>query len=251
MTTRVMSSEAASREPGEREPVTSEVVCPTFSPATSSASTGVVPAVPATVEARSAWFAGIAADESLAIAQLASLGGRVERLGEPFVSVLTGEVGAAELTRGQRSNEVVYHDYSLAGTLCEFMPLPFVLACQVNGRLVRPPKGQLVEWRPRLLAQAGLILLPEVRLRPLIEGVTESTRLAYEGVRLLFGCRWYLEPGTPVPYSAGFIETWCGIPRAKAVAAREYLRRYVLGQVATVACGRPKELQLFMPMEVA
>jgi hypothetical protein len=130
------------------------------------------------------------------------------------------------------------------------MPLPDVLACQVNGRRMRLPAGQLIEWRPRLLYKAGLIALPHVRLRPLLEDVTEYTRIAYEGAKLLFGCRWLLEPGESVPYSAAFIQTWCGISKAQAVAAREYLRRHVLRLVGTVPCGRPKEMQMFLPLEV-
>ncbi len=93
---------------------------------------------------------------------------------------------------------------------------------------MRLPAGQLIEWRPRLLHKADLIVLPEVWLPPLCADVTESTRTAYEGAKLLFGCRWLLEPGEPVPYSATFIQTWCGISHAQAVAAREYLRRNVL-----------------------
>lgn len=254
---RVMSSESTSTkntstkrldsEPGNTKSGSSSA---TASRTVSYGTGGVLPAVPTTVEGRSAWFAAIARDEELAILQLAALGAHVSRLGEAFSSLINGEIGAAELTRGQRSNEIVYHDRSLAGTVFEFMPLPFALACQVNARLVKPPVRQLIEWRPRLLDKAGLIVLPEVRLLPLLDGVTEETRMAYEGVKLLFGCRWYLEPGTAVPYSITFIETWCGITRAKAVAAREHLRRYVLREVETVACGRPKKMQLFLPREL-
>lgn len=247
----VKSPEKISTEPlkGEYESAETKPLSPTITATYSPA--GVVPAVPATVEGRSAWFAAIAADEELAILQLPALGAQVSGLQEAFASLITGETGAAELIRGERSGEIVYHDRSLAGTVYEFMPLPFVLACQVNARPVKPPVRHLIEWRPRLLAKAGLIGLEQVPLWPLLEGVTEYTRLAYEGVRLLFGCRWYLEPGTPIPYSISFIQTWCGITRAQAVAARSYLRRFVLREVGTVACGRPNEMQLFLPRGTA
>jgi hypothetical protein len=252
MTTEVISSESLTTEPAlPAEAVRSAAAQPRHhSNVRLGSGLGAVPPVPTTVERRSDWFKQIACDEALAITQLTALGGHVDGLEEPFASLLTGEVGVAELVRGQSSAEIVYHDRSLAGTRCEFMPLPDVLACQVNSRPLRLPARQLIEWRPRLLHKAGLILLPEVRLRPLTEGVTDSTRIAYEGARLLLGCRWLLEPGESVPYSAAFIQTWCGISKAQAVAAREYLRRHVLRLVGTVPCGRPKEMQMFLPLEV-
>jgi hypothetical protein len=250
MITKVISSETVTTDPSPVEAGRSEATQARLHSSVPLAGLGVVPPVPTTVEGRSAWFKQIASDEALAIAQLTALGASVERLEEPFTSLLTGEVGAAELVRGQSSAEVVYHDQSLAGTRCEFMPLPQVLACLVNSRPLRLPKGQLIEWRPRLLHKAGLIVLPDVRLRPLLEEATEYTGLAYEGMKLLFGCRWLLEPGEPVPYSAAFIQTWCGVSNAQAVAAREYLRRHVLRLVGTVPCGRPKEMQMFLPLEV-
>ncbi len=203
--------------------------------------------VPSTRAGRNGWFSAIARDATLAVAQARALGGDVLALDSAFASLLTGEAEAAALVRS-RSGEVVCRDHSVPGTKSVYTLLPELLASQVGRDLVKLKRNQLVEWRIRLVAQAGLIDLPYVELRPLPPGLTEAVEAAYEGLRLLIGCRWFLEYGEPTPFSASFIESWCGVTRWQATDARDALRRHgVIREVGLVPSGKPRQTQLFLP----
>jgi hypothetical protein len=100
----------------------------------------------------------------------------------------------------------------------------------------------------RLLALAEVITLPEIQLRALPGAVTPATVRVHEGVRVLFGWRWYLDSGLPIPYTASFIFGWCGVTRWQAVSARALLRRHVLCEVGRIPTPNfPRETQLVLP----
>ncbi|MEJ7791949.1 MAG: hypothetical protein WKF65_08270 [Gaiellaceae bacterium] len=201
---------------------------------------------PPDVASRRSWFRLIAADVPLSVTQCRSLGASISGLDEKFPSLLTAEEDAANLEKGKRTGEVVYHDRSLAGTRYEYLTLPEVLASQITKpRKLKP--NQLVEWRIRLLAKADLITLPPISLRPLPEGATPATTLVYQGLVLLLGCRWFLAPGEPIPYSASFIVEWCDVTPWQAVSARECLMRHVLDPVETRPSRFPRPTQFFLP----
>lgn len=191
----------------------------------------------------------LARDATLSIAQTRSLGANVSALETAFDSLLTGEPQSASLVRGQ-TGEVVCRDRSEAGTYFVYTTLPELLASQVAGCPTKLRKNHHVEWRVRLLAHADLLELPAVDLRPLPPGMRPHVEVVYEGLRLLFACRWFLEYGEPAPFSATFIQTWCGVTEFQARDARDVLGKHVLRGAGTIPSGRPSPTRLFLPMEV-
>jgi hypothetical protein len=207
----------------------------------------LLPPLPPDRASRSEWFGEVAREATLSVAQVRSLGSDVAGLRAPFRSLISGQRVAASLERSQ-SGEIVCRDRSAAGTECVYTTLPALFASTISHTCRRLPRNQHIEWRVRLLANANLIDLPAVRLPGLPAGLCQHVLKVYEDLRVLFGCRWFLEPGEPVPFTASFIEGWCGVSTFQARDARDALRQYgVIREAGALRSGRPFPTKLFIP----
>ena len=92
-------------------------------------------------------------------------------------------------------------------------------------------------WQARMLADLGLLAVPEIPFAPAPASVPPAYRDVYEKVRLLFALRSMTRVGMEAPLTPHFLASWCGIPVALADAARDHL--YATGLIRRVAkCGR-------------
>jgi hypothetical protein len=127
-----------------------------------------------------------------------------------------------------------YSDYALAD----------VMAARCFGRTMRLSPSQLATWQIRLLVEVGRIAPYPVVMRPLPEGVSDSTRRVYEGFRLLLGCKWRYSPSEPTAFSRDFARAWCGLA---ASAVQEAIRELHVGLGIIRIVGQHRNLRLWLP----
>jgi hypothetical protein len=205
-----------------------------------------LPPLPATTrEERSAWFKEIARNEELALAQVRSLGLEVSGVGELTECLLHPGRFEAKLTRG-RNGEIVYR------CSCEgqdrFFTLPELAASHATGERIELTRIQHPDHRMRLLARAGLLVLPEVPVVPLEPAEPAFLKPVYDGFHDLLRCRWAYAPRSPVPFSRTFAQTWCGLPRDHVDAAIARLRqRNYMRVVGEQPSGRFRPMNLYLP----
>ena len=108
-------------------------------------------------------------------------------------------------------------------------------------RKLRPPEH--ATWARRLLVELGLASPAPVLLLPLPASASSTLRRVYEGVRLLFGCRWLGTYGAPAPLSWRFLGAWCGLNERTAGAALNQLLRFDVLRPS----GRYRRMTLFLP----
>ena len=154
-----------------------------------------------------------------------ALGIRRPALGVAFESLFDPPC-KAYLQRG-KNGESVYHDLAQSGTKHEYLTLPSLLASKIQHRPVKLRDSHHVEWHVRLLVGAKLLAAAPVDLPELPDLARHGDVPAvYEGLRLLLGCRWILEPGKPVAYSGTFVAAWCAVSRSAAANAVQTLRAF-------------------------
>lgn len=159
---------------------------------------------------KSDWLRQLGANEDIATHLMRVLGRRVAGLDLPFECLLHGGCFVT-LTRG-RNGQIVYHDRSLASRKREFQTIPELAAARFMAEPRRLRPLQLALWSVRLLHEGGLIRLPLVTVPAIPQASRNCVHRAREGFELLVRCRWFLDPGEPVAFSRGFVESWCGIP---------------------------------------
>jgi hypothetical protein len=179
-----------------------------------------------------------------------SLGISVSALDQPFTSPFNRE-SAATLTKA-RNGDVVYRDSSLAHLKREFQTLPELAAALHSRKLRRLRPLLLALWRVRMLFEAGLIQIPFVEVPQLEPGSTAGANAARSGFELLIQCRWFLEAGTPVPFTRAFAEAWCPLePRESRRAIYTLLQQGVIVKVDQIASNFRNATHLYLPGEMA
>jgi hypothetical protein len=189
----------------------------------------------------------VARDEEITLHLARQLGLQVVTLDEPFPCVLH-EGCFVTLTRG-RNGEIVYHDPTLAPLKRQFQTLvELAVAVKTGTQPKRLRPLQLALWRLRLLYEASLIQLPTATVPTVAPGSPAHVRQARDGFDLLIRCRWFLDPGEPVPYTRGFVELWCAIPKHETrTAIFELLRQGVIVKVGEIPSGYPRPAHLYRP----
>ncbi len=133
-------------------------------------------------------------------------------LGRAFRCVLPGhdeDRPSAALYRNRAGN-IVYVDFHAPDPALKVLALAEVYAAQRWGKVERLSGQQYALWTLRLLVEAGLVAPAPVPLPPLPPGARPAVVKVYNGLRLLFGCRWLHTPGAPAPFSWRFGAAWCG-----------------------------------------
>jgi hypothetical protein len=168
-------------------------------------------------------------------------------LGEPFLCVLPCHVErrpSAALWR-DRDGCIQYHDFHGEGEL-EWLTLSEVFAGRISGRVRKLHGVEGAVWMARLLNDAGVIELPNVkRVAPLLSlDAPAAVRRIANGFDLLRRCR-ALHDGAaaPAPFSWRFASSWCTMGERQAGKAMLELIR--LGHLRKA--GRYRTLSLFLP----
>ncbi|MFN8224249.1 MAG: hypothetical protein U0R50_13505 [Gaiellales bacterium] len=153
----------------------------------------------------------------------------------------------ARLTLG-RNGEVVYHDPGFAPLKREFQTIP-ELAVALRTRAPKRLRPILLAlWRIRLLHEAGLLTPPEVDTPHVPPNSPPAVHAARNGFELLVRCRWFLDPGEPVPFTRSFAETWCGLARQDSRRAIfELIKQQVIVKVGEIANGFANPTYLYLP----
>lgn len=202
--------------------------------------------VPTSREGKGAWLRSLARDAEVSIYLARSMGVAVSAIDEPFASPFHPEC-AATLTRG-RNGEIVYRDRGFATIKREFQTLPELAAALRSGKPKRLRPLLHAAWRVRMLFEARLVELPIVSVPALEPGSSQSAIAARAGFELLIRCRWFLESGSPVPFTRAFAEVWCPLERGESRRAiYELLRQRAIVKVDQISSNYPNPTHLYLP----
>jgi hypothetical protein len=205
-------------------------------------------AIPADDADRKAWYADIARNEEIALAQMRVLGIDVN-IEQKFYCVLHEEKAASANLHVAGNGEIVYADWHGEG-IERYLLLPELRASLAYGQVKKLKPPELTRWRLVLLYEAGLLEPVDVPLPPMPPGASEDVRSAYRGLRLLFGLRRTAGDESPTPFTPRFAIAWSGISSYKrarnAIAALEDAGVIVVEGTAS-SFGR--DYPLFVPGE--
>jgi hypothetical protein len=163
------------------------------------------------------------------------------------------EANASASVYWNRAGELVMRDWHRRNGK-EFWAIPEVYAARTIGHIATDNDGfarslngpSIVTWRIRLWVDMGVIDPYPVSMPPLFDDATAQDRRVYDGIWLLFGCKWLHTPGEPTPLGWSFVAGWCGVGvRNAGKSIHRLLDRQILQ-----AAGRYKGQTLYLPGKV-
>ena len=111
---------------------------------------------------------------------------------------------------------------------------------KLEGRLSVP---EFITWKLRLEVEAGKRAPAEIKAAPLLDDVSSTTKIVYDGFVYLLACRWLHTPAEAAPFVPEFAAAWCGVTARQAKdARRELVKRKMLEHVGT-----SKRAKLWLP----
>ncbi len=202
--------------------------------------------VPTERDGKSVWLTDIARDVEITLLLVGLLGCDATGLEVPFRCVLHNDC-LARLTKGG-NGEIVYHDPRLEAFKRGFQTIPELAAALLTGTPRRLSRFEHATWRVRLLYQAGLLQLPLVAVPPVTSTSPVDVQKARDGFELLIRCRWFLKPGEPVPFTRGFVHSWCGIPsNVTRIVIEELIHQQVIFKFGDIPSRHKNPTNLFLP----
>lgn len=191
----------------------------------------------------------IATDEMLMRYVGTYLGIRDVSLGTPVLCVLHAESNPSAALYPDRNGVVMYHDFHAQGTRLEWLTLAEVYAAQKTGEIRKLNAPEHATWFIRLLVDAGLIDPAPLPMVPLPPGASSSMRKVYEGIKLLFGCKWLYAPEEPSALSWRFTAGWCGVaPGTAASALKMLVARNIVAPVGQHPAAYGKTMATYLPV---
>ncbi len=157
-------------------------------------------------------------------------------VGEAFRCILPGHEEAEPSASIWRTPDglLIYRDFHQRDKRSSYL-LTDAYAATVTGRVRLLRRGERVAWAIRMLADLGLLELPELEPppeHPPITQITEAATMVWRGTVLLARCRLvYDSKATLFPLGWSFLAPWCGVSNADAgraiqeLAGLHYLRR--------------------------
>jgi hypothetical protein len=115
------------------------------------------------------------------------------------------------------------------------------------GRIIRPTGPSLARWKRRALAEADLIALPSVVLKPLPGDAPPYLARVWLTIGLLVQVRRLVDPDeTRLPLEWTFLADWCGCDEIDVRRGRAWLDRHgFIWRAGLVAVGKPKPMVLW------
>lgn len=198
---------------------------------------------------RGEWLSAVAGDAEFAVDACRLMGIPLKRFGATFCCVLPGhkeQHPSASIIKNSHGC-YVYHDFH---TRCErtWYTLAEVRRALAMGQVqtVHASKSEIALWQLRLMVETGYVPPASVNMLPLPEGASVWARKAYDGFRLLLGCKWLYESGEPTAFARRFVASWCGISEWHAGTGINEL--IAAGIIKPVGIGL--ETRLFLPGDI-
>jgi len=147
------------------------------------------------------------------------------------------------------SGHIMYHDFHLQGKPEEWLTFAEILAAQTTGQVRKLNPPEHAAWKIRLLVAVGLIEPAPIALLPLPPDLPASISKVYDGIALLFGCKWLYYSGAPTALAWRFVGGWCGVAQITAQQGIQALVRHgIIEPVGTHKAAYGKSMQVYLPV---
>ena len=188
-------------------------------------------------------------DVALAFMRLMHIPGN--HTGQGFRCILRGHTErhpSAVLKKNPQDGIIRYYDYHKRGEDLSYAQAEVYAAHLYKGKIKRiTTRPLLATWGIRLLVDLGFLKPLDVKFPPLPPTSHRSYKKVYDGIKLLFGCKWLHTPGASSPLSWKFLAAWCGVSQVTAGNALAFLIQQGIVHKDDPYATKNREMNLFFP----
>jgi hypothetical protein len=178
--------------------------------------------------------------------------------GKRFSSIVRDDAHPSAALFRKEDGALWFHDFAASGRDEGWLTLAELYAATITGEVVkvvttvdgvRYPSPAHATWLRRLCVDAKIARPASVPMRPLPASATTGVRRVYDGVKLLYGCRWLGEAGAPAVLARRFLAGWVGVtPRTAEHGVKMLVEWGILAEAGTHPARYGKQQSLYLPV---